>query len=179
MKTERITSIDHPDWATLWRIYEASFPAGERRTLEGQKAIFEEPKYFLELWRNDEGTLIGLTGSWIYERFRYLEHFAVDPELRNGGYGKKILTEWMNRPGPAVLLEIDPLTDEISRRRHGFYQRLGYQDTGLTHSHPSYQDGTGEVPLLIMSYPEIIDKTLHAEFAHCQREEMLAHLNKT
>lgn len=177
MKTERIRSFEHPEWSTIWRIYEASFPAVERRTLQGQKAVIGEEKYFFELWRNDEGTLVGFTAYWLYERFRYLEHFAVDSRQRNNGYGKKILTDWMDRPEPVVLLEIDPLIDEISRRRHGFYRRLGFQDNeNIKHSHPSYQDGSGKVPLLILSFPTSITTELHAEFVRCQCDEMLAHL---
>lgn len=176
MKTERVTTIDHPEWETFWRIYEASFPAGERRTLQGQKAVIGEAKYFLELWRNEQDVFVGFTACWIYERFRYLEHFAVSSEMRNGGYGKTILTEWMRRPGPPVLLEIDPPMDEISRRRHGFYKRLGFCDNDLEHSHPSYQDGSGSVPLRILSFPEPIEKKLHEEFVRLQCDEMLAHL---
>lgn len=176
MQTERITSTNHPDWPTIWRIYEASFPAGERRKLDGQEAIIGIPNYFLELWRNDEKTVVGFTATWIYEKFRFLEHFAVDSALRSAGYGKRILTEWMRRPGPVILLEIDPPTDEISRRRCGFYKRLGYLDNDFEHSHPSYQDGTGKVPLVLMSYPKTIDEELRREFVRRQCDEMLAHL---
>lgn len=176
MITERITSLNHPDWTTIWKIYEMSFPAGERRTLEGQRAIIEQPNYFLELWRNGDGVIAGFTACWLYEQFRFLEHFSVDPERRNGGYGKKILTEWMQRPGPVILLEIDPPTDEISKRRYGFYQRFGFLDNPFDHSHPSYQDGTGIVPLQLMSYPETISNELYQEFIRCQTEEMLSHL---
>lgn len=177
MNTERLQSTDHPDWPTIWRLYEASFPPGERRKIDGQEAVIGEPNYFLELWRNDKGVLVGFTACWIYEDFRFLEHFAVDPRQRGGGYGTRILTEWMQRPGPIILLEIDPITDEISRRRQAFYRRLGYLDNeSLTHSHPSYQDGTGIVPLLLMSYPNTVDKELHQRFVRLQCEEMLAHL---
>ena len=177
MQTERIRNTDHPDWPWLWHLYETSFPAGERRKLDGQEAVIDHPKYHFELWRTDDGDPVGFTACWIYERFRFLEHFAVDPTQRGGGYGTKILTEWMHRPGPVILLEIDPLTDEISRRRHGFYKRLGYFDNpGIVHSHPSYQDGTGIVPLLLMTYPEPIDAELHRDFVRCQCDEMIAHL---
>ena len=177
MKTERITSIDHPDWSWVWPLYETSFPAGERRKPDGQRAVIGHPKYHFELWRNDGDEPVGFTACWIYERFRFLEHFAVDSSRRGGGYGTKILAEWMNRPGPVILLEIDPPTDDISHRRHGFYKRLGYCDNpGIIHSHPSYQDGTGIVPLLLMTYPETIDGELYREFVRLQCDEMIAHL---
>lgn len=176
MNTQRIRSCSHPDWAELWQMYEASFPAGERRTLQGQAAVIDHEKYFLEEWLNERGEFVGFTASWIYERFRYLEHFAVDPLRRNSGYGKQILTEWMNRPGPTILLEIDPPTDELSRRRQGFYQRLGFHENPFDHSHPSYQDGTGRVPLIVFSYPDTIDTDLYNEFVQKQVGEMIAHL---
>lgn len=178
MESTRITSTDHPDWEGIWKVYEISFPQNERRTLDAQKTILTHPKYHFQILR-EEGDVIGLIAWWGLERFRYLEHFAVVPSKRSGGFGSRILSHWMQQPGPVILLEIDPLVDEISRRRHGFYMRLGYLDNpGISHSHPSYFDGTGEVPLLVLSYPREVERDVYEEFYTIQRKEMLAHFHK-
>lgn len=175
MQSIRLKNTGDPDWAVLWKVYETSFPREERRTRAAQKTIMNNPRYHFEMWRSDDEP-IGLTAWWKYERFSFLEHFAVHPRRRSGGLGRKILTCWMRRPHPLVLLEIDTLTDEISRRRWNFYERLGFLDNGIAHSHPSYYDGMGKVPLLVLSYPDRIERELYEEFAKVEREEMLAHL---
>ena len=170
-----IHSVDDADWPLIWSIYEASFPKNERRTLDAQKTIMPHPRYRFEAW-SDHAGLVGFTAWWSYERFSFLEHFAVDARRRSGGVGRKILAAWMERPHPVVLLEIDPVTDDISRRRWNFYERLGFLENDIAHSHPSYFDGTGSVPLLVLSYPHRIDKNIYTEFAHAEINDMLGYL---
>lgn len=172
---ENITNFNHPDWEKVWMIYETSFPKNEKRSLDAQKLIHGHPRYHWYNWylKNE---LIGFTAWWEYERFSFLEHFAVSSAKRSGGFGKTILTTWMQQPHPVVVLEIDPIKDEISTRRWKFYERLGFLENGIEHSHPSYFDGSSIVPLLVLSHPRKITQELYEEFARLEIEEMLPHL---
>ena len=39
----------------------------------------------------ENGNSIGMISYWTMGDFYYIEHFAIDPSLRNGGYGKRVL----------------------------------------------------------------------------------------
>lgn len=173
MKHLRIQTPDHPDWTILWKIYEASFPSNERRTWEQHELIVENSRYHFDSWRNENDEIVGLTAWWSYDDFSFLEHFAVDPNCRGGGYGKTILTEWMNFDHPVIILEIDPVINDISQRRFNFYQRLGYVKNLFDHGHVDYLDGKGFVPLWLMSYPHEIEESLCRHFEKLQNNEML------
>lgn len=173
MKHSRIQTLNHPDWPILWQIYEASFPANERRLWDQHQLILENPRYHFDSWRNDNDEIVGFTAWWGYDDFSYLEHFAVDPTRRGEGYGKTILTNWMNLEHPVIILEIDPVTDEISQRRFNFYRRLGYLENMFEHGHVDYSDGSGFVPMRLLSFPNEVEERLCRRFEKLQNEEML------
>lgn len=172
---ERITSARHRESDWFWCLYENSFPQGERRSLAHHRHILPHPKYHLEIWF-DKAVPVGFTALWTYSAFQYLEHFAVAPDKRSGGYGSRILSTLLAAPHPPLILEIDPPTDDISRRRHAFYHRLGFVDNpAIQHSHPDYYTGLGSVPLLLLSNPAPIAENTYAAFKTAQNTEMLSY----
>ncbi len=53
-----------------------------------------------------------------------------------------------------IILEIDPPVDEKSKRRMGFYERVGFLQNSFDHIHPPYHNGIKGHELVVMSYPE-------------------------
>ena len=111
----------------IYRIYEMSFPEVERRTKEGQRAIFENP--LLRVWTAErEGRTAAFLTGWNLESCLYLEHLATDPACRGGGMGKELMHEAiqaaLDRQVP-LILEIEPVTEEdpYTARRAAFYER--------------------------------------------------------
>lgn len=105
----------------------------------------------------DDGTFEGLLFFWLYDQAVYVEHLAVRPEMRGRNIGSRLVEELAERyPNRTVILEIDPPEDEISCRRKGFYERLGFKANGCyRYVHPSYLVGEQAHPhdLVLMSYP--------------------------
>lgn len=121
--------------------------------MPAQREVFVRPAYRLDAWFDDNGAFVGLMGWWEYDAFRYVEHLAIAPHARSGGFGSKILKKWMSGSEKPVFLEIDPVVDEITQRRLNFYQRLGFVENAIEHAQPHFQ-GTGEtVPLRVLSFP--------------------------
>ena len=134
----RFLSTADAGWAAAYRLYEASFPPCERRSV----------------WDGD--LFVGLVFWWLAdEGYAYLEHLAVEPVLRGHNYGARILHDLCRRAG-RVILEIDPPEDEISRRRRGFYERNGFVYNEYDYIHPSYLRPPQPHRLMVMSYPEAI-----------------------
>lgn len=163
MNSIRITNEHSPYFAELWQTYESSFPITERRTLQAQALAFAHPRYRLEAWLSGT-SFAGLTGSWLYDNYRFVEHLAVAPATRSKGLGKQLLQQWMNADPRPVYLEIDLVTDDISRRRLHFYQRLGFVENTLDHAQPMFQGGDGQVPLRVLSWPGPITMAQYERF---------------
>ncbi len=138
-------------WAEVWTIYVASFPPHERWREAAYAEAFADPRFEADgVWCDDE--LVGLLFFWKGGEFRYLEHLAVAPTMRNRRLGARILTAFCAGP-ERVILEIDPPEDDLSVRRRGFYERQGFVLNPYEYIHPSYCRPAHPHPLRLMSRP--------------------------
>ncbi|KJU72657.1 GNAT family N-acetyltransferase [Clostridium baratii] len=158
----RLKNINDENWNKIWRIYEESFPKHELRNIKEQKEAMNDDEFFC-VYAKEEETVVGIIFYWEWEQFRYIEHFAVNPNLRGGGYGSKILEEICN-DDKITILEIDPVVDEISERRLVFYERLGFKMNKFNHLHPPYKNGDKGHKLKVLSYKCIISENQFSDF---------------
>ena len=175
MHSVRIQSATDALYPRFRQACDASFPANERRGPEAQDAAFADPRYRLDIWL-DGDSFIGFMGWWDFGDFRYVEHVAVAPELRSGGYGKKLLRAWMNSAPTPVWLEIEEVVDEPTRRRLGFYKRLNFMENPGVHMQPPYQGNGGGVPLQVLSWPDGLDQAQHKRFIDLLHKDVWANL---
>lgn len=162
MEYLRIEPKDTERWRKVWELYEKSFPVAERRNAKDHlRACADERFYPLSVWEGQR--LIGLMFFWGWDSYRYLEHLAINPELRGHGYGSQLL-RYLRNSEHTIILEIDPLENELSVRRLQFYERAGYTLTPYRFVHLPYRIGGEEQELLILSYPKMISKEQHSDF---------------
>ena len=69
---------------------------------------------------------VGFITYWDFDSFYYVEHFATNPALRNGGYGKRTLEYLCNYLKHPIVLEVERPVEEMAKRRISFYQRQGF-----------------------------------------------------
>lgn len=159
----RITCQDTNRWRQLWELYEQSFPPIERRILDDHLRAMEDKKFIpLSVW--NQGQLLGLLFYWEYDSSIYLEHLAVSPSMRSGGYGAKIL-HWLKQKGKTIILEIEPLSGVESHRRLKFYKREKFLLTPYTFLQLPYRRDFSRIELLLVSYPASISESEY--FAFC------------
>lgn len=160
MVLKRITHSAHPMYSAALKLYQASFPQHEQRKRPSQDRILSDEAYHFGLLY-DADVFVGLILYWEQERFLYIEHFCILPEMRNKRYGQKALA-LLAEQGKNLILEIDPPQDDISLRRKGFYERCGFVENPFPHVHPPYHEGHAGHPLVIMTYPrQISEDTFH------------------
>lgn len=175
LKAVRMLNADSPHYPSFQKAYAASFPENERRSPSSQRAALRDARYRLDAWL-DEDRFIGFMGWWDFDEFRYIEHVAVAPEARSGGYGGLILTQWRDASEKPVLLEIEEVVDDLTRRRLGFYQRLGFKEVPGVHIQPAYQ-GDGPAPAMqVLSWPVPITESQRREFVALLHAEVWADL---
>lgn len=162
MEFLKISWDDNERWNMVWNLYEESFPIAERRKLEDHKRAFADPRFHpLSVW--EEEVLLGIVFYWEWDNYRYIEYLAVSHDLRGSGYGFQIIKH-IRDSQHTVILEIDPLENELSVRRLQFYERAGFTLTPYRFMHLPYRlDGVSQ-ELLILSYPAMITKDQHIDF---------------
>ena len=151
---QRINETDFPE---IYRIMQASFSDDEYRPYDEQLALFEEPEYRIYYMP------AGFLAVWEFESFIYIEHFAVDPALRNSGTGSAMLQELVKQYQKPICLEVELPEDELTRRRIGFYERNGFVFNEYPYIQPPISKGKSPVPLRIMTYGSAITQDTFEE----------------
>lgn len=169
MPLEKIVDTSSVWFNDVWRIYESSFPADERRDLQGQIDVLRNPQYTLFAFCAGRDVQ-GLLAVWDFDAFSFIEHFAVREELRSKWIGTSILQSYLSktsRTGRKIVLETEmPEASEIAQRRVRFYERLGFVLNRHNYIQPAYSAEKKPVPLFLMSYPTAINE---AEFIEIRR----------
>ena len=146
------------DFDEIFAIMEKSFPSDEHRPYEEQKALFSKERYTVYGERK-EGKLQGFLATWHFDDFLFIEHFAVDSNLRGGGIGSRMLKELVEKQTVPTCLEVELPENELSRRRIGFYQRGGFFYNEYEYIQPPISKGKMPLPLRIMSSGKTISET--------------------
>ena len=164
------------DFSEIYRIMQASFSDDEYRPYDEQLALFEEPEYWIYYMPaigmesggnhstgNSTMHAAGFLAVWEFESFTYIEHFAVDPVLRNSGTGSAMLQELVRKYQKQICLEVELPEDELTRRRIGFYERNGFVFNEYPYIQPPISKGKSPVPLRIMTYGSAITQDTFEE----------------
>lgn len=164
MNFVRLESADDEMFSQARALYLKSFPLHEQREEASQREILGDSDYRFALIYDGE-IFVGLLLCWEAPSFIYVEHFCVDPQLRNRRYGERALA-LLGERGKTVILEIDPPVEEMSIRRRGFYERAGFRENSFAHVHPPYHQGYSGHALTVMSYPKALSQVEYDSF--CQ-----------
>lgn len=148
----KLIKVGVSDFDTVFEIMDNAFPNTEMRTYEGQKKVFERPQY--RVLMNEEKT--AFIAVWDFKEAVYIEHFAVSHSLRGSGIGEKMLRKFLHTVKGKVFLEVELPEGEISRRRIGFYERVGFVLNPYYYLQPPYRPDEGPTQLKIMTYGDAI-----------------------
>lgn len=139
------------------KLYYSSFPEDERRPWDEELSLLRSESAPMRLLSivTLTGRFIGFMTVWCFEKFYYLEHFAIMPESRGRGYGSKslaLLLTYANDNG--IVLEVEPPKDSSeAKRRVLFYQRDGFKlHESFDYIQPPYAHGLQPVELKLMTH---------------------------
>jgi len=145
------------------QLYHKSFPEFEQRTLAQQEKAFLQENYHLTAYI-EHNTFIGFIAYWEFESFIYIEHFAITQLIRGQGYGYRVLSDFMTANTKIIILEIDPIVDEISAARLRFYEKCGFKLNTHAHIHPPYRAGYQGHDLQLLTTQREISKKEYKDF---------------
>ncbi len=152
------------DFEELYKRMERDFPYEERRDKIAQRALLsrDDVKWYVF---TENGSFISYISVWEYPNTVFIEHFAVNSEMRGNGYGtltlKKLLDFYKDKK---VVLEVEPPIEDYPKKRVEFYKKNGFMlNESLFYEQPSYH-GEGALTLNLMSYPTLLTEDEASEF---------------
>ena len=153
IKLKRINTA-HEHYPFVEALMQTAFPLQERRNAELQREYTDSKPHFHTYVIIEENAPIGLLTYWELDGFHYIEHFAIHEQNRNKGYGEQVLGLLQERIKGMIVLEAEEPTDEITRRRIGFYQRKGFVMQDIHYQQPPYRKGDQWFPMKLMTFRE-------------------------
>ena len=161
MQIVPIQNAEEPHFKAAWEIYREAFPPDESRTVDQQRRLLRDPAFHFDAIQ-DGAECAGLIEYWDLGEFRFLDHFAVSPNLRGKGIGRLALELFLTQDARLTVLEVEPLeTGAAAVRRVEFYRRSGFELNSYEYVQPSLGEGKNPVRLLIMSRPGRLDTELY------------------
>lgn len=150
IRLQRIKTSDTELYSFMECLMISSFPEDEYRDLNDLKEYTDSLPCFYNNIIFDSETPIGLITYWQFDSFYYAEHLAIDPSLRNGGYGRKLLELLKSELKLPIVLEVELPEEEMAQRRINFYKREGFALWEKTYFQPPYKDIYKPLPMYLM-----------------------------
>ncbi len=166
MNVIRLRTTDDQLFPVFERLYRISFPEYEQRTFTHHAKALTVENCFINCYQQQDGQFIGFVVYWEFAEYIYIEHYAISDNVRGQGYGTLLLRELVEQTDKIVVLEIDPVIDEISRKRLRFYLALGFVENRFNHVHPPYQPKFNGHNLRVLSSGRELTEAEHQRF--CQ-----------
>ena len=170
----RINSVSDSLFDKLFNLYINAFPPSERRSWAGleHEMLYEKRFHPHALLQNDE--FVGFFNYWTFERFFYLEHFAIIPNLRNQHIGSEAMGIFMEQVNLPIVFEVETPNNPMATGRIHFYERLGFSVLSHDYAQPPYEGNGFLMPVLLMSnnvhfantHYEMIKETLYQDVYH-------------
>ena len=131
------------------RLYESAFPKEEQIPWKDLMRLMKTMSLDFTVYYEDcdgfaddksaagSSRLLGLTIVYPRPQFNWFWYFAVPEELRGQGIGQRILTQLIEKyKGKSNILDMESPeqvceNSEQRMRRHAFYLRNGFRDTGV------------------------------------------------
>lgn len=137
------------------KTYTESFPEVERRDFSLVRGLVKDEPKFIVYALSRENRYVGFITGWLFDGYTYAEHFAIDPSARNGGIGAEAMKQFLAFCGTPVVLEVEMPVDEMSKRRIGFYERLGFVLDHHVYFQPPYRKGEAFLEMRLMTHGKL------------------------
>lgn len=167
IRLQPISTSDLQHYKFMEELLVDSFPPEEYRQLEQLREFTDRTGNFHNNIIFDDDLPIGFITYWDFGNFYYVEHFATNPALRNGGYGKRyagismrlLKTPHCTRSGASLV-------EEMAKRRIGFYQRQGFVLWKKDYRQPPYKPGDHFLPMYLMVHGNLDPEKDYEDIKH-------------
>jgi len=164
---ERPVTTSNAHDSEIRQLYESAFPVEEQIPWNDLLILQETMPLDFTTYFDDNDKLLGLTIVYPRKTFNWFWYFAVPKHLRGQGIGQEILSRLIEKYKDSDnILDMESPEQvcdntEQRRRRHAFYLRNGFRDTGVVRSFEGI-DYTimmqGERTFTLQDYDDILNE---------------------
>ncbi len=154
IRLHRIHATDTTEYQFMEHLLTSAFPKEEYRDLDQLRLLTSSKQIFHNNLIYDD-IPVGLVTYWELGRFCFMEHFATLPEMRNKGYGKKVLDHLQSHLHAPLVLEAEYPVEEIARRRIGFYERQNFVLWNHEYMQPPYRPEDNFLKMVLMVHGDL------------------------
>ena len=147
----KIENVYDPNFEEVFHLYNAAFPSYLRRSWTGIEMLLSKKPAFHSIYVKHKKDFAGLIHYWTFDKFVFIEHFAIQPDRRNKGLGSKILKKFLSDITLPVIIETELPRNLVASKRIHFYERLGLFVTSNFYMQPPYEGSQVMMSMLIMS----------------------------
>ncbi|VBB48155.1 putative GCN5-related N-acetyltransferase [uncultured Paludibacter sp.] len=152
MEFIQIKSSEDKFFDKILKLYQEAFPENQRHTNADFKKLIESGKnnfYCNAVLLN--GFFVGFFNHWIFDKFIFAEHFAIEEAVRGNKIGEKVMKMIESTAELPLVFEVELPDTEINARRIEFYHRLGYEIVPIEYLQPPYNKNGYPQPLHLMT----------------------------
>ena len=164
--------ISEKDFEEFYSLMEISFPECERKTKEEFLKLCKANELYKVFAAFEGDTLISFFTVWEFEDFTFGDHFAVLPSYRNRGIGSLILKHIKEISALPLIIEVEYPNEVMAKKRLDFYLRNAFRQNSFDYLLPPMQDSFEPLPMLILSYPDIISENEFSEMRNIIYKEV-------
>ena len=173
---KRLTSTESIYFSQVWDLYKTSFPENERRNINGQVHTLGLNNYYCQIVFKDD-QFVGILFWWNFETLRYIEHIAIRPDRQNEGLGSEIMKDFLSlADSKPILLEVEPATTDIQKKRLRFYDKLGFKMNAYDYIQPAIQKSTNPVALKVLSFPSQLNIENYNAYITTYHSQVFSHM---
>lgn len=169
LKIKQVTDCNDDLLVKVKSLYMTSFPEDERRPWENIEEMIntQSPYFKVRVATDENGKFIGFMTTWQLPDALYIEHFAVEAELRGQGFGAELFHS-VTDDATNVVLEVElPHSSEMADSRIAFYERNGLKAMEkFPYFQPPYRDDLQQVPMMLMTKNTIEDPKFFVLMLH-------------
>jgi len=178
LKFQRINTVTDSHYLNLYNLYSLAFPIAERRTWAGlEYVLIYENRFCANVLVKDD-KFAGLFNYWTFNRFNFIEHIAVSPNMRGHGIGTEAMNFFKTQSKLPIVFEVEMPTNPTAIRRINFYEKLGFTVLSHNYAQPPYEGDDFLLPMQLMSnekhfgemHFELIKETLYRDVYHYEEE---------
>lgn len=172
IRFERIKNCKHTLYTYGENVLIDSFPRNEYRNIDEIKEYINSNKLFHFNIILKGNIPIGILTYWTLNECCYIEHFAIESEKRNNGYGKSVLDELKKIIQGRIVLEVEMPLNKIGSRRINFYEREGFKLYKMPYFQPPYRKEDNCLPMMIMAHGKEINDELFTRIRNSIYQEV-------
>ncbi|MFZ4582988.1 MAG: GNAT family N-acetyltransferase [Paludibacter sp.] len=147
----KIENVYDPNFGEVYDLYNTSFPSYSRRSWAGLETVFNKKQAFNSVAVKKDSKFVGLIHYWIFDKFVYIEQFAIHPDYRNAGLGTKVMKEFLKKHELPIVIETETPRTQIASKRIYFYERVGFYMISNFYMQPPYEGSQVLMSMLIMT----------------------------